>query len=455
MVEEVPVLKHGHRFRNITVAVLVFACLGAVTLLYLRAAVHKRRLEENQRIVARVAEELGLEPGLLLAVAWAESGFDDRAVSNKGAVGLMQVMPRTGRAVGGRMGRGDWDFKERYDNAVIGATYLKDQLRRYRGDLYLALAAYHAGPDVVDAWNKQGKGLPGPEVIEQFGYDSTRQYVQRVLRKHEEYHAVTVAGRRNKGQEGSQTSSTEENSQTDKTAEPASSPSPAEIRYGYTVKAGETLSRIAEGAGVSLEQIVLLNGITDPERVQPGDMLVLRPFTVNMAGENTDLLKSIDASDVEVLVFKAERSLELRISEACIKTYRIALGKNPTGDKEVEGDGRTPEGEFYVCQKEPDGKYGPSLGFSYPNKEDAERGLRSGLISEEQSQDIVKRISAHARPPWDTKLGGAICIHGKGNEEDWTSGCIALSDDDTSEVFALIPMGAAVKIFASRDETRK
>ena len=124
------------------------------------------------------------------------------------------------------------------------------------------------------------------------------------------------------------------------------------------------------------------------------------------------------------------------------------------GDKRTEGDGRTPEGEFPVCQKLAAGRYGPSLGLSYPNKNDAEKGLRAGLITAEQHHTILQSIFARQRPPWDTPLGGAICIHGRGSSEDWTRGCIALDDEDISELFALTPAGAAVHILASRDADR-
>ena len=151
---------------------LAFSCV--------RRSLSERR-EANRGILAKASEAVRVEPELLLAVAAVESGFDDRARSSKGAVGLLQVMPETARAVASRLRLDGWDLSDPRDNAVIGGAYLAELLRRYRGDEHLALAAYHAGPGRVDGWVEKGKGLPGPEVIEQFGLKSTRRYVDDVL----------------------------------------------------------------------------------------------------------------------------------------------------------------------------------------------------------------------------------------------------------------------------------
>jgi hypothetical protein len=201
------------------------------------------------------------------------------------------------------------------------------------------------------------------------------------------------------------------------------------------VTKGETLSSVAACAGVPLRQVIELNGAIDPDLIRPGIALILRP-----------LPSGLGPADVRLEVFKARRSLELRLGGAPFKCYRIGLGGSPTGDKQIEGDSRTPEGDFYVCQKLPQGSYGPSLGLSYPNLEDARRGRRDGLISGAEYRAIAGSISAGRKPPWDTPLGGEICIHGRGSSDDWTAGCIALDDADASELFALVPMGAAVAI---------
>ncbi len=70
-----------------------------------------------------------------------------------------------------------------------------------------------------------------------------------------------------------------------------------------------------------------------------------------------------------------------------MRTYRVGLGFSPVADKQREGDGATPEGEFYVFVKNDKSAYYLSLGVSYPNVEDAERGLRDGLITKAQYDD--------------------------------------------------------------------
>ena len=119
----------------------------------------------------------------------------------------------------------------------------------------------------------------------------------------------------------------------------------------------------------------------------------------------------------------------------------IALGKNPVGPKLQEGDGKTPEGEYFICLKKR-GKYGPSLGISYPNEADARRmGAGEELIA-----CIRERAERKERPPWGTALGGEIFIHGGGTASDWTAGCVALTDEDAETLYRLVPLGTDVVI---------
>ena len=119
----------------------------------------------------------------------------------------------------------------------------------------------------------------------------------------------------------------------------------------------------------------------------------------------------------------------------------IALGSCPTGPKEREGDGKTPEGVYFVCLKKR-GKYGPSLGVSYPNEADARRNG----ASEELIACIRQRAAQKERPPWGTALGGEIYIHGGGAGRDWTAGCVALNDSDAEALYALAPLGTEIMI---------
>ena len=87
-----------------------------------------------------------------------------------------------------------------------------------------------------------------------------------------------------------------------------------------------------------------------------------------------------------------------------------------------------------------------SLGISYPNAEDAERGLRAKLITRDQHAKITSAIKRRIAPPQDTPLGGQIYIHGKGANRDWTWGCVALDDTDIKELFDSVPINTRVTI---------
>lgn len=145
-------------------------------------------------------------------------------------------------------------------------------------------------------------------------------------------------------------------------------------------------------------------------------------------------------------VSKRKRELVLYSAGKAVRVYRIGLGSNPKDDKRTQGDGCTPEGEFYVCSKNPKSSYYLSLGLSYPSEEDAERGLRDKLISKAQRDQIVRAIRRQVCPPWNTRLGGEVFIHGNGSSSDWTLGCVALDNENVKELFGVIPKGTPVKI---------
>ena len=119
----------------------------------------------------------------------------------------------------------------------------------------------------------------------------------------------------------------------------------------------------------------------------------------------------------------------------------VALGFAPEGNKEREGDGKTPEGRYFVCLKKR-GKYGPSLGINYPSVADALR-----LHADEELLACIREREAQGvRPPWGSPLGGEIYIHGGGTEGDWTAGCIALEDADAERLYAICDVGTEVEI---------
>lgn len=148
-----------------------------------------------------------------------------------------------------------------------------------------------------------------------------------------------------------------------------------------------------------------------------------------------------------IVIKKKKRELQVFDGERLTKTYAVVLGSAPEGDKNEEGDGKTPEGEFYVFAKNDQSKFYLSLGVSYPNMEDARRGLRENLISQEEHDAIIKAVNEKQMPLQNTKLGGEIYIHGGGGTlTDWTQGCIALKNEEMKELFDAIPLGTAVQI---------
>ena len=113
--------------------------------------------------VQRAATFYQLPPELLWAVIKVESNFRDEAVSRAGAIGLMQLMPSTARAIGLR------DARDPVQNILGGAYYLRNLANRFEGDLYFTLAAYNAGPGAVQRYS----GVPP--------YPETVSYVRQVL----------------------------------------------------------------------------------------------------------------------------------------------------------------------------------------------------------------------------------------------------------------------------------
>lgn len=132
-----------------------------------------------------------------------------------------------------------------------------------------------------------------------------------------------------------------------------------------------------------------------------------------------------------ILIEKDARRLTVFRDGAALRTYRVALGFAPEGDKSREGDGKTPEGIFRIDRRNPESAYHLSLGLDYPHPDD------------------ITRASAAGYSP-----GGDIFIHGQPNgfgavvtlPFDWTEGCIALSDAEIEELWRITPIGTEVEI---------
>ena len=156
----------------------------------------------------------------------------------------------------------------------------------------------------------------------------------------------------------------------------------------------------------------------------------------------------LDSKDGEVyiIVKKSERLLELWQGENKVVSFSVGLGWEPEGHKQVEGDGRTPEGEYYVCVRNSNSSFYLSLGISYPNKEDAAKALEDGRIDSNTYKRIANAIDQGRCPDWYTALGGEIMIHGCGGSSDWTAGCIAVDNDVMDYLFDCCPVGTRITI---------
>lgn len=135
----------------------------------------------------------------------------------------------------------------------------------------------------------------------------------------------------------------------------------------------------------------------------------------------------------KLVAVKSQHKLYAYSKGKLIVTYTIAIGKNPIGAKEYEGDLKTPEGNYTIFDKNPNSAYHKNLGISYPNADD------------------IKRAKELNKPK-----GGDIKIHGLQNGKgyigklhrikDWTNGCVALTDEEIDEIYNHIPIGTPIEI---------
>lgn len=139
--------------------------------------------------------------------------------------------------------------------------------------------------------------------------------------------------------------------------------------------------------------------------------------------------KDYDGPEVtRIVVHKEQRKMFLLHHDRVLKDYRIDLGFAPSGDKKVEGDGKTPEGDYIIDRRNPNSAFHLSLGISYPNLEDIAEARALGQ-----------------------KPGGDIFIHGarkRGGrrQADWTAGCISVSNRQIEDIYAMVQDGTPITI---------
>ena len=159
---------------------------------------------------------------------------------------------------------------------------------------------------------------------------------------------------------------------------------------------------------------------------------LVRADAMPQSGVGGESLQNIPTAD-RVVVRKGERRLYLMRGESVLRSYKVALGLNPVGHKQREGDFRTPEGKYRLTRRNPRSDYFLSIQVSYPNEDDIKRARRNG---------------------WYT--GGSIMIHGLPNQlkhppgwyasQDWTDGCIAVSNSEIVEIWLLTADNAPIEI---------
>lgn len=194
-------------------------------------------------------------------------------------------------------------------------------------------------------------------------------------------------------------------------------------------------------SGSKLESTALEGGVKKTEQTtQKQTSQELVPLKVDYLTPVASIHKP------ELYVYKEKRRMYVIQSNVLVRDYPIGLGFSPRGDKQRGGDGKTPEGDFVVCVKNPESRFVKSLGLNYPDKKRAERAVLSGLITPIELRGIVASLDRLMLPPSNTALGGQIFIHAGGAHKDWTNGCIALYDRDMDELFVMAGEGTPVSI---------
>lgn len=133
----------------------------------------------------------------------------------------------------------------------------------------------------------------------------------------------------------------------------------------------------------------------------------------------------------QIVVNKGARQMLFLSGNTVIKSYNVGLGNEPRGHKQFSGDGKTPEGNYFIDRRNPNSRYHLSIGVSYPNPADTA---------------YAASLGQHA--------GGDIFIHGQAAEgkalsrlkHDWTAGCIAVTDAEIEDIYAMVQDGTPIQI---------
>lgn len=135
----------------------------------------------------------------------------------------------------------------------------------------------------------------------------------------------------------------------------------------------------------------------------------------------------------KVVVEKSRRKLHLLKEGEVLRTFDISLGVAPVGDKQEEGDNRTPEGLYYLDMRNPNSDYFLSIRISYPDEEDRREAAARGV-------DPGGQIMIHGQPNTPTY---SPAYYGRA---DWTNGCIAVSNSDMIDIWLMTPEHVPIEI---------
>jgi murein L,D-transpeptidase YafK len=145
-------------------------------------------------------------------------------------------------------------------------------------------------------------------------------------------------------------------------------------------------------------------------------------------------LHGLAAAQVDsILVIKSTRTMTLLSRGIVVKSYQVALGGQPAGPKEKQGDRKTPEGKYVIDSKNPRSRFHLGLRISYSNAADRARARKLGVNPGGQ-------IMIHGLPPAFASVGAARRL------TDWTDGCIAVTNEEIEEIWRLVRVGTKVEI---------
>ena len=175
----------------IIILAILFVVAAAFLFIYVSDEGQKSiyKLEYKERI-EEYASRFEIDPYLVASVIWAESGYDPEAVSSRGAIGLMQIMPDTGEWIAQKLGEENFEVAKLTDpdvNIRYGCWYLSYLLERFPGQLENVIAGYNAGPNRVQEWLDSEKYSSNGEKLDTIPYSETENYVEKVTKAYDKY----------------------------------------------------------------------------------------------------------------------------------------------------------------------------------------------------------------------------------------------------------------------------